>query len=396
MNSKELISKAAEHTARARAINDEYAGKAMPAEAARVMQENLSKATDYRRQSELVKSEEWLREPQYKHNMVGGLEHFGGDAWTLGSTHGLEEKTVRDIAAFIRGGSEAKAALVEDTDGQNLLPSDFAGNIVKSLSRDGVIRGQAHVRPTNRRTVDVGSVNIASGTWGKLELGDPAPDGLGNPPADRDTITVWDLNVLIKIGRDEMEDSDEGLVELIRQEIVAKLAEQEDDAFANGLGDSSKQPLGIARDTTITQNVTAAVAGTYTVDDLSSLVYAVPGWARKNGAYFGNSAAEEAVALMKNSLGEYLWQPATAEGRPATFRGYPWHTVDGLPSGSGTAGKPLFFGDMRAAYMIADRRKFTVDMLRERFIDEGKIGLLVTHRVGGSTIRPLGLAYYAV
>ena len=51
---------------------------------------------------------------------------------------------------------------------------------------------------------------------------------------------------------------------------------------------------------------------------------------------------------------------------------------------------------MKAGYMIADRRRFTVDVLRERFIDSGHIGVLFTHRVGGKTVRPKALAYLNV
>ena len=195
-----------------------------------------------------------------------------------------------------------KAALVEDADGQNLLPNDFAGTILLELSRQGVIRSQATVRPTNRRVVDLGAIHVGSASWGKLELGDTAADGLGTPPATKDTVTVHDLNALVKISRDEMEDSDTSLVELIREAVVAKLAEQEDDAFASGTGDANKQPLGIAAATSgITQGITAAAPGTLAVDDLVRLPFAVPGWARNNAAYYAHSSLTEVVSLLKDT-----------------------------------------------------------------------------------------------
>ena len=42
--------------------------------------------------------------------------------------------------------------------------------------------------------------------------------------------------------------------------------------------------------------------------------------------------------------------------------------------------------------MVADRKMVTVQRLNERYADEGKIGLLFTHRVGGDVIRPKAFA----
>jgi HK97 family phage major capsid protein len=54
----------------------------------------------------------------------------------------------------------------------------------------------------------------------------------------------------------------------------------------------------------------------------------------------------------------------------------------------------VVFGEVFAGYMIADRRQVSVQRLEERYADEGKIGLLFTHRVGGDVIRPKALAKY--
>lgn len=404
-----FLERAAQHLAQARAINDEFDGKEMPSEAARQMEAHLAKATDLRRRVEreeaLKSNEAWLSEPQYKHDMTGGGEN-GRTGNEVTISHPLLESERREAskAAFfeyVRKGEhmspERKAALREDDDGQKLLPTDFAGTILKDLPRDAVIRGLAFVRPTTRRTVDVGSVNIAGGGWGKLELDDAASDGLGSPPANKQTLTVWDLNALVKLGVDELDDTDENLEDVIRQALTSKLAEQEDDAFAAGTGDANKQPLGIAADTSVTQGFAADVNATVEADDLTKLQYQVPAWARRNGVYLGHSGVEQAVALLKNGNGDYIWRPSIREGLPATLLGRPWYAVDGLPAMSATAGagvnKSLFYGDMRAGYMVADRRRFTVQRLAELYAAEGKVGLLFTHRVGGGVIRPKALAW---
>ncbi|AKU15753.1 phage major capsid protein [Luteipulveratus mongoliensis] len=404
-----FLERAAQHTAQARAINDEFEGKAMPAEAANQMEKHLQKASEYRRQVEreaaLKSTEEWLEEPQYKHDMTGGsaiAAEFGHGAPILAS----EKKEAAKSAFFdyVRKGEsgltiEQKAALVEDSDGNKLIPTDFAGTILKDLPRDAVYRGMAFVRPTTKRQVDVGSVLVSAASWGKLELGDTASDGLGSPAANKDTITVWDLNALVKLGVDELDDSDEGLEELIRSAVSLKLAEQEDDAFASGTGDANKMPLGIsATGSGITQGVTAAAAGTLVFDDLVKVTYSVPAWARRRGKWVGNSTLEQAVALVKNGDGDYIWRESVRDGLPARLLGYEWQAMDGLPAftSDATASKCAFFGDHYSGYMIADRRQIGVTRLAERFADEGKVGLIFRHRVGGGVIRPKALAFLNV
>ena len=398
------LERIAQHLAQARAIQDEFEDKQMPAEAFKQQKAHLEQATGLRREVEaeaqLKANEEWVAEPQYKHDMVGG----GDIASQFGHGSFMLEGEKKDFAKasffnYLRKGNdgikmEEKAALVEDATGLKLIPTDFAGTILKEIAREGVFRNVAFVRPTTKATVDVGSVAIAAGGWGKLETGTTAADGLPATPADKQTITVHDLNALVLLGVDELEDSDENLEEIIRLALVQKFAEQEDDTFANGTG--TAQPWGIAQAAAITQGVTAAVESTVVSDDIIKLEFAVPKWARRNGAYFGNSGVEQAVRLLKGTDGHYLWQERLREGEPDRLNGFPWYTMDGLPlmGATGTAvDKAAFFGDARAGYMIADRRQIAVSRLVERYAEVGKVGLLFRHRVGGDVIRPKAFAW---
>lgn len=403
-----FLDKAAQHTAQARAINDEFEGKDMPAEAARQMHGHLAKASEYRArvtaEAQLKDTENWISEPQYKHDMT----NFGGESIAQEFGHGsfmlpTEVKDAQKAAFFnyLRKGDsikpEQKAALVEDADGNKLIPEDFAGTIYKGLPNKAVMRSICYVRPTTKRTVGIGEVLVSQASWGKLELGDAAADGLGAPPANKQTLTVWDLNALVKIGVDELDDTDENLGELIRQSLTAVIGVQEDAAFAAGTGDANKQPTGVANGATVSQKVTAAAAGTYTSDDIIKLAFAVPQAARASGVYVGNTASEQAVRLLKGSDGHYLWQENFRAGEPAFLNGKRWYTNDGFASGvSPAAGKPLFFGDFNLGYMIADRKQLGVTRLVERYADEGKIGLVFRHRVGGGVMRPGALAFYEV
>lgn len=407
-----LLEKAAQHTAAARAINDEYEGKQMPAEAARQMEQHLAAATEYRkrveREAALQDTEGWLKEPDYKHTMVGGETASGGvpAEWAQGASavtdEAKAERARKSFFEFCRKGLDAlnmeqKADLVENATGLNLVPNDYAGTILKELPREGVIRNLAFVRPTTKAQVDIGNVVINTAGWGRLETGTALTDGLGATPAAKDSILVHDLNALVKLGRDELDDTDDNLAEIIRQALVMKFGELEDDAFAFGTG--TGQPMGVARDTNVTQSVTASVASTVTGDNLKALPFAVPAQFRRGdrAAFIMHTSAQQAIALLKDTSGAYLLQPSVSQAEPERLLGYRAYTVDGLPAmaTTGTATDPsVVFGDFMAGYMIADRRQVSVQRLEERYADEGKIGLLFTHRVGGGVIRPKAFAKY--
>jgi HK97 family phage major capsid protein len=397
-----LLERAAQHLAQARAINDEFQGKAMPGEAGTQMRAHLQKASEYRTrvdaEAELKANEQWLAEPQYKHDMVGGgsiAESFGHGEVVLESER--KELHRRAFHHYLKHGidgmsREEKAALVEDTTsgGQSLVPADFAGTIVKDYARLAQIRPLATIRPTNSNTVDVGSITINAGGWGKLELAaSTTTDGLAaDPNAAKQTITVYDLTALVLLGEDELEDADT-VESIIREALAQKFAEQEDDAFA--FGDGSAKPTGIAYGSTITQKVTAGTADTLVGDDIIKLQYAVPAWATRNAVYLGGGSVAQAASILKDSNGAYLWRESLRAGEPATLAGYPFHRVDGLPTitaSTGAINTSLVFGDVRQGYMIADRAGITVRRLVEAYAVEGKIGLLFKKRVGGGIIRP--------
>lgn len=397
-----LLERAAQHTAQARAINDEFDGKAMPAEAATQMKQHLAKASEYRSrveaEAELKANEAWISEPQYKHDMVGGdsiAERFGhGDIILESERKDLERKAFH---TFLQHGidglsREEKAALVQDSTsgGQNLVPSEFAGTIIKDFARLSQIRALATVRPTTSNKVDIGSVTINAGGWGKLELaGSTTTDGLADDPnAAKQTIEVHDLTALVLLGVDELDDAD-NVEAIIRDALSQKFAEQEDDAFAFGSG--TLQPTGIAYGSTITQKVTAGTADTLVGDDIIKLQYAVPQWATRNGVYMGHASVAQAASLLKDSNGAYLWRESLRAGEPAALAGRPFYRVDGLPAitaSTGAIDTSLVFGDVRQGYMIADRAGITVQRLVERYAEQGKIGLLFKKRVGGGIIRP--------
>jgi HK97 family phage major capsid protein len=406
--------KAAELLAQARAIQEEFKDdpSLMPADVAATQQRLLDRAKDLRdsvtREVALSEHENWLSEPQYT------ADPSGGAAKSLG--HGMplleSERKERQTKAFweaVRHGkdnipNEMKADLVLDSDGALLVPHDFAGAIIKELPRLTVIRQLAFVRPTTSNAVDVSDLTEGTIGWNKLELSTQGQAGDATPGVDQKTIAVHDLVGLVQFGRNLLEDEQANLEATTRELISLQFAEAEDDAFAAGSGDAKTvkagEPEGIATIDFSGRTVFADVA--FDAEDVKALKYRVSQRMRRNGVYLAHSSAEERVALMRDDsgasagTGQFLWQPSVSADEPASFSGKRWYTLDGLPELEDEAVGSIIFGDVRQGYMIADRRRLTVQRLVERFAELGKVGLLFTHRVGGGVIRPNAFAALSI
>ena len=403
----------------ARAINDRYANPAdMPAEEVAnrksllVEAQRLQEIADTQRQQDQLES--WAAEPDRDQPAVSAMaskamaeaKMSGGADQFAAANHDLN---VRRFAKALRGGPgsltvEEKAAIIEDSTGQIIVPHDLAGPIFLTLPRLGVLRSLALVRPTTSNLVDVRALTGVTAGWGQVEIvnagGATPPTDAGIAATGPNTVTVQDLVALVKVGVDELMDTDANLVSLVQTIVGEKFAEMEDDAFANGNGTS--KPFGIAVRATVggaipaAQGVTAA-ASAVNPDQLKQMQYLITARFANQGVYLASDDSTQAIALLKDSTSNYLWQPSNQAGQPDMLFGKPFYRMSGLPSMTATTfftEPSVLFGDVRSGYMIADRQQVTVQRLDERYADQGLVGFLFRQRVGGDVIRPGAFAKY--
>jgi HK97 family phage major capsid protein len=112
-------------------------------------------------------------------------------------------------------------------------------------------------------------------------------------------------------------------------------------------GTGSSQPSGII--TTATAGVTGGtgVAGAPTADNLIDLYYSVisPYRDSPNAAWIMRDATIATLRKMKDTTGQYLWQPSLSIGSPDTFLGKPIYT-DPNVAAVATSAVSIAFGDM--------------------------------------------------
>lgn len=410
----DLIAQAASCLHMARAINDTYPDPTqIPADKAQERSTLLKEASRLRGLATAQKEEDdlqaWASQPEGDPATVSAAAPPpGGNPVALpGAGDGRPPvNSYVQKAAFLNWmqgkplNMEQKAALVENTTGEILVPHDVMTPIFKDLPHLAQFRGAGPlIRPTTSNKVDVRSLTGATAGWGKLETGGALTDVAVGPNAT-DVIEVHDLMGLAQIGVDELADTDvDNLPGLVQGAVSLKFAELEDDAFANGNG--SSKPWGLAMRATqatplITQAVTSA-AGGLKADDLKRLPFRVPTVFRRNGAYFFSDDAAEAASLLKDSTSNYLWQPSVRAGEPETFAGKRVYTLEGLPRiDSGNSTPSVLFGDLGLGYALVDRQQVTMQRLDERYAELGLVGFLFKLRVGGDVIRPKAFAKYIV
>lgn len=94
----------------------------------------------------------------------------------------------------------------------------------------------------------------------------------------------------------------------------------------------------------------------------------------------------KAIRKLKDSAGQYLWQPSIKEGTPDTILNRPLHTSSFVPAIEAAA-KSIVFGDF-SYYWVADRQGRVFKRLNELYAATGQVGFIATQRVDGKLILP--------
>ena len=92
------------------------------------------------------------------------------------------------------------------------------------------------------------------------------------------------------------------------------------------------------------------------------------------------------LRLLKDGVGQYIWQPAVTAGTPDMLIGRPLY-VSGFVPALAAGAKTLLFGDF-SYYWIADRRGRTFERLNELFSITDQVGFKATQRVDGKLVLP--------
>jgi HK97 family phage major capsid protein len=268
-----------------------------------------------------------------------------------------------------------------DSDGGYLVPDEFEKTLVQALHDENVFRRNAKVIQTSsgERKIPV-SATKGRAAWVEEEGLIPETD----EAFDLVTIGAHKLGVTIKASEELLNDSVFDIQSYISTEFARLIAAAEEDAFFNGNGVC--KPLGILADNGGAEIGVTTAGANITFDDVMDLFYSLRAPYRNKANFYLNDTTVKLIRKLKDSNGNYLWQPSLQADVPDKILNRPYYTTPFMPTAE-AGNKAIAFGDFKY-YWIADRQGRSFKRLNELYAATGQVGFIATERVDGKLILP--------
>jgi len=310
-----------------------------------------------------------------------------------------EVKSAYDVAFFdtyLRKGmkflapDETKALIIGSDPSAGYLTSiEYAREVIKAITEFSPIRAEATVRQTTGTEINFPKRSALPDTHWVGEIEERTEDETMEFGLEK--LMPHEMISFKKVSLQELEDSAYNLASELGAAFSEALGLKEGTGFVSGSG--ALQPEGILTnpDVTATETGAASVIGP---NDIMAFPYKVKRGYRKGAKWYMNDVTISVVRLMRadaiapaDQLGPFLWQNSLIGGEPPTLAGYPVVSCPDMPDIADGA-YPIVFGNMRKAYMIADRISMAIQELRERYAEYGLVGYICRKRVGGQVVLP--------
>ena len=274
-----------------------------------------------------------------------------------------EQRAVDQMDAYIRG--DEKRASTDPLSTSNngaIIPEVLSSDIIRKLTELANVAG------------DISTVN-STGTYKQIHEADKITAGwtdelaqvtASNATFDTIEIGHHKLGALAKISYELINQADFPIVAEVRTQMVDAFAEKLEDAIFNGTG--VKQPTGLNTSGT-TKNLAAASA--ITADEIIEIFYALKSLYRANATWYMSNATLLAIRKLKDSNGQYLFHEAELT---QDFDGY----ILGkrVKTSEKIADFEIYFGDLKKAYKANMNPAMNVQLLNEKYADQGAKGVL--------------------
>ena len=268
-----------------------------------------------------------------------------------------------------------------DADGGYLVPTEFERQIVTGLQEENVVRGLAKTLTTSaERKIPIADTR-STATWTAENAAVPE----STLKFAQKELDAYKLTNLVKVSIELLQDSMFDLESYIIAEFARAFGVAEEEAFC--IGNGTGRPTGIFTANGGEVGVTGGAS--INTDNLIDLVYSLKSPYRRNAAFLMKDTTVSGIRKLKDSNGQYLWQPSLQAGEPDRLLGYPLHTSPYAPAVAANA-LPIAFGDF-SNYWIADRMGRTVQRLSELYAGNGQVGYLGIQRVDAKVILAEGI-----
>lgn len=299
--------------------------------------------------------------------------------------------------SFLRKGEQAmnadeiKALSVgTDPDGGYTVFPDLNGRIALKVFETSPMRAYASIQVISTDALEgLFDLNEASAGWvGETD----ARSETNTPQIGKWRIPVNEVYAAPRATQKILDDAAINMEAWLAAKVADKFARVESAAFVNGSG--VNQPRGFLTYTAgttlpgqIEQVKTGAagvfISGVTAPDVLVNALYSLKAPYRMNATWFMNRATTKLTRYLKDTTGQYIWQPGMQAGLPSTLLGYPVASFEDMPDPA-TGSLSIAVGDMREAYQIVDR--VGIRTLRDPYSSKPYITFYSTKRVGGDVV----------
>lgn len=228
--------------------------------------------------------------------------------------------------------------------GANTVPTSFYDRVIAHLIETAsILQSGATVMQTGGGESIQVPKTTAHSTAAIVTEG--AAIAASDPTFGQITLGAYKYGLLIQVSRELINDTGADLEGYLSMQAGRALGNAFGAHAITGTG--TGQPRGVVTDATLGVTTGTGVAGVPTADNLIDLYYSVipPYRNSPNAAWIVRDSTVGALRKIKDSTGQYLWQPGLTSGTPDTFLGKPVITDPGVAA-TGVNAKSVIFGDM--------------------------------------------------
>lgn len=306
------------------------------------------------------------------------------------------------FTAYVRKGDETKLSGLEglalegkalsvgsEADGGYLVPEATERTIMSALADLSPIRGIAgHITISSSLYKRPFVISGADAGW----VGEtaPRPQTVGPRLAEL-SFPTRELYAMPAATVTLLDDAAVDVESWLADEVRDAFARQEGIAFLTGDGETA--PKGLLSYAAVPEAdwswgnlgyLATGVDGGFdpdaSADVLIDLVFSLKAGYRRNARFVMNRLTQSAIRKLKDSDGNYLWQPSLTSGLQPTLLGYPVVECDHMPDAE-PGSFALAFGDFARGYLVVDRAG--IQTLRDPFTAKPYVTFYTTKRVGG-------------
>jgi len=317
---------------------------------------------------------------EYKSTFLDWIRHKGNSP--------LDEQKLQDMA-------RKDVTIGSGAGGGFAVPEEISREIERlELKFSPVRRLVKVVRAGTSDYKEIVNLRGATSGW----VGESGSRTATNTPSLREvTPTHGELYAYPQVSEWSLDDIFFNVESWLAEEVAQEFAQQEGTAVITGNGTS--KPTGMLNTTPTTADdfaspLRAAAAYQFTAsltatspavaevlpDAMIDLIYKLNSAYRSGATWVMNSNTTGAVRKLKDTTGQYLWQPSLQAGQPNQLLGYPVETWEQMAD-IATNAFPIGFGNFRRGYVIADRVGLRVT--RDDVTNVGFVRFYVRRREGG-------------